>query len=184
MNVDSILIPGRVEYIEVSEKGPRSQVVAQFIGGQYFNRRRIYGGESIAFLNRGSNDGLEVGQVLSVRENRSIRNEDTLVSSNVRPIGWVRVVKVEPNLATVMVVKAWSDILTCDLTVSGSFIPKKGIGSFNPNAGVEGVDTASRTLLEELDELPGGSAGGVESDDGEEVEDFGEDELDEEDFEE
>ena len=183
VSVGSTLIPGRVEYIEVSEKGPRSQVVAQFIGGQYFNRRRIYGGESIAFLNRGSNDGLEVGQVLSVRENRSIRNENTLVSSNVRPIGWVRVVKVEPNLATVIVVKAWSDILTGDLTGSGSFVPKKGIGSVQ-GSDVEGVDTASRTLLEELDELPGGSAGGSEDDGADEIEDFGEDELDEGDFDE
>lgn len=178
VNVGSIIVPGRIEYIKVSEKGPRSQVVAQIIGGQYFNKRQIYGAESVAYLNRGANDGLKVGDILSVRENRNIRNAETLVKTNVRPIGWVRVVKVEPSLSTVVVVNAWSDILTGDITGSGTFTDRAMKDLAAPK---QEVDTASRTLLQELDEVP--IPVNEKEEDITEDSDLSEDEFNEEEFE-
>lgn len=123
VGVDSILISGKIENIQITDQGPRSQVVAQIIGGSYFTRRQVYANESIVYINRGESDGLQVGQILPVRANRKIRNEDTEVLSNIRPIGWLRVVKTTPKFATTVVVKAWSDIASGDLTGSGEMLP-------------------------------------------------------------
>lgn len=126
VSVGSILTKGQIEKVRVSEEGTRSQVVAQIIGGTFFNRRQVYGNESFAFLNRGEEDGLAVGHVLPIRANRRVRNEKTEVQSNVRPIGWMRIVKTTPRFATAVVVRAWSDVLTGDLTGSGELLPQMG----------------------------------------------------------
>jgi hypothetical protein len=126
VSVGSVLTKGQIEKIAVTEDGPRSQVVAQIIGGSFFNRRQVYGNQSIAYLNRGENDGLQIGQVLPIRANRILRNEDTEVKSNVRPVGWLRIVKTTPRFATGIVVRAWSDVLSGDLTGSGDLLPQFG----------------------------------------------------------
>lgn len=119
VSVGALLTIGKIEKIKISDQGPRSQIVAQIIGGSYFNRRQVYGDESIAYLNKGSSDGLEVGQVLPIRANRTVRNVNSNIDSNVKPIGWLRVVRVTPHFATTVIVKSWSDILTGDLTGIG-----------------------------------------------------------------
>ncbi|MCB0350451.1 MAG: LysM peptidoglycan-binding domain-containing protein [Bdellovibrionales bacterium] len=148
VGVGSVLVPGKIENIQLTEQGPRSQVVAQVIGGSYFNRRQIYSAESIAYINRGENDGLEVGQILPVRANRRVRNEDSKVLSNIRPIGWLRVVRTTPNFATTVVVQAWSDIISGDITGSGEILPQMGLQSAESS-----VSTAQGgSLEEELDD--------------------------------
>jgi LysM domain len=148
VSVGSILTTGSLEKIKITEEGERSQVVAQIIGGSFFNRRQIYGSESIAYLNRGSADGISEGQILPIRANRALRNANTIVKSNVRPIGWLRVVKVTPHFATAIVLRAWSDVLTGDLTGSGDILPISGLGQ--PIS--TGEDTTTTTSLQsELD---------------------------------
>lgn len=119
VSVGSSLVLGELEKVKITESGPRNNTVAQIIGGAFFNKRQVYGDESIAYINRGANHGLKVGDILPIRANRKVRNENTEIESNVRPVGWLRVVKTTPNLATTIVVKAWSDILTGDYTGAG-----------------------------------------------------------------
>lgn len=124
VGVGSSLIAGKLENIKISVQGPRSQVVAQIIGGSFFNRRQIYATESIAYLNRGEKDGLEVGQILPVRANRQVRDDRTQILSNIRPIGWLRIVKTTPHFATSVVVRSWSDTLSGDITGAGEMLPQ------------------------------------------------------------
>lgn len=119
VQVGSTLVKGKIESINLAETGARSQLVAQIIGGQLFNQRQVYGPESIAYLNKGSDAGLEVGQMLPIRANRKLRNEKSMVTGNVRAIGWLKIVKTTPRFATAIVLRAWSDILTGDLTGAG-----------------------------------------------------------------
>jgi hypothetical protein len=120
ISVGASLLVGKLESIKINESGPRSQAVAQIIGGQFFNRRLVYGTEAITYLNRGSEDGLRPGDILPIRENRIVRNSETRVSSNLRPIGWLQIVKVTPRLATAVILKAWSDVRTGDVTGAGN----------------------------------------------------------------
>lgn len=123
LGVGSLLVEGKVESILVSDEGERNQIVAQIIGGSFFNRRQVYGVESFAFINRGSNEGVAVNQILPIRANRKSRNAESQITSNIRPVGWMRIVRVTPHFATGVIVKAWSDILTGDITGSGEILP-------------------------------------------------------------
>jgi hypothetical protein len=146
VSTSAILISGKIENVQVSEEGPRSQVVAQIIGGSYFNRRQVYGNQSVAFLNRGELDGLKEGEILPIRANRAVRQASTDVLGNVRPIGWMRVVKTTPHFATALVVRVWSDVLTGDLTGSGSLVANTIEKSEEPKP------SQAKKLIDELDE--------------------------------
>lgn len=155
VSVGASLITGKIEKIKITDQGPQSRVVAQIIGGSYFNRRQVYGDESIAYLNKGSVHGLEVGQILPIRASRTVRNENSKIESSVTPIGWLRIVQVTPHFATTVVVKAWSDILTGDLTGAGMVGSKmSSTKNFDHGESSEGngKDAKSiKTLEEELD---------------------------------
>jgi hypothetical protein len=167
VSVGAILTKGQIEKIEVTEDGPRSQVVAQVVGGSFFNRRQVYGNQSIAYLNRGENDGLQVGQVLPIRANRALRNEDTDVKSNVRPVGWLRIVKTTPRFATGIVVRAWSDVLSGDLTGSGDLLP-----TFGAARAAAPSESGASDLGGEMDAEDEGADAGIDTDTNTDTESF------------
>ncbi len=113
------LVPGRVQSVDLSASGPRSQAVAQIVGGIFDPKRHIFGPLSVVFLNRGSNDGFAEGQILAIRANEAARKESTILSEIVRPIGYLKIAKVTPRLATAVVLSAWEDIRPGDLTGQG-----------------------------------------------------------------
>ena len=160
VSVGSLVVKESLQKVLLSEDGPRSDVEAQIIGGENFTKRVIYGTESIAYINKGSEDGLEEGQVLSIRENREIRNPDTLINANLRPIGWAKVARVEPNFSTIIIVRSWSDILTGDLTGTAGKSP----AFYEPNLDPQSSEINSA----ELDETDGFDDDEIEFDESEE----------------
>lgn len=126
VEVGSVLVPGHWLYGDFEEHGPKSLVVAQIVGGVYDRKNRLFGSGDTTFLNRGSLDGLQVGQILPVRSNRQVRDAKSIVWENVRPIGYLKVVKVTPHLATAIVLKSFEDILAGDLTGQGPLLPQSG----------------------------------------------------------
>ncbi|OFZ11886.1 MAG: hypothetical protein A2Z20_03025 [Bdellovibrionales bacterium RBG_16_40_8] len=151
VSIGSVLIKGNIEKIKLTQDGPRSSVVAQIIGGAFFNRRQVYGTESITYLNRGELDGLKIGQILPIRANRQVRNEYTEIASNIRPIGWIRIVKTTPNFSTGIIVKAWSDILSGDLTGTGGLLPQMA-KSQDADSDEPEVEPKKTSLKSEFDE--------------------------------
>src|SRR5690606_7858799 len=138
------------EMVRIDEAGPRSQVVAQVMGGQFFNRRLVYGSEAITYLSRGSSDGLKNGDILPIRENRLVRNAQTSISSSLRPIGWLQVVRVTPSFATAVILKSWSDIRTGDITGAGQLGPQAIMQEDESSA--EAPVASGKTLTEEFEE--------------------------------
>ena len=122
VNVGAKLVKDRLSHVNMTTTGPRSSVVAQIYGGTEDPKRLVFTTQSIAYLNRGSEDGLQPGQVLPIRSNRASRVEGSIVNENSRPIGWLKIARVTPNLATAVVVKAFEDIIAGDLTGQGDFI--------------------------------------------------------------
>jgi hypothetical protein len=148
--VGSALITDKIEQVNLSEKGPRSQVVAQIIGGQFTNERKLYGPQSFAFLNKGQNDGLEVGQILPIRLNRKARDQSSQVLANVRAIGWLKIVKTTPKLSTAVILRAWEGIATGDFTGAGEMsVSQAGLENLEDQSG---TSATKGSLLEELDE--------------------------------
>ncbi len=118
------LVRGQLPIINLDDSGPRSDIVAQIIGGNFDKRRSVFGKGSVVFLNRGLSDGLAEGQVLSVRANRSVRNDSTKILENQRVIGTLKVVKVANKFATAVITQSFENIFAGDFTGEGRLLQR------------------------------------------------------------
>ena len=149
VEVGSVLVKGNWLYGDFADQGPKSLVVAQIVGGVYDRKNRLFGNGDTTFLNRGSLDGLQVGQILPVRSNRQVRDPKSIVWESTRPIGYLKIVKVTPHLATAIVVKSFEDILAGDLTGQGPLLPQAG--------GAVQAKAISEEIKEDVEEGDGSS---------------------------
>ena len=149
INVGSKVVKGRVDQVSLAMSGPRSSVVAQIYGGTEDSKRRTFTAQSVAYLNRGSNDGLAPGQVLPIRSNRAVRVEGSIVNENSRPIGWLKIARVTPTLSTAVVLRAFEDIRAGDLTGRGELL-----SAASEKGGGKGAteDDLTQDALDDLDD--------------------------------
>lgn len=167
----SILKVGKIQKFPVSLEGPRSRAVAQIIGGSKARNMRLFTEGSLAYLNRGSDDGFAKGQVLAIRENRKIRRAYSKVRENLRPIGWLKVLDVSDKYSTAVIVEAWDGITIGDLTGLGELLPRAEVLQAGQKA------TAAKSDEDEYEYVDEGEEGddseyeyvdeGEEEDDGE-----------------
>ncbi|MCB0411388.1 MAG: hypothetical protein KDD22_02610, partial [Bdellovibrionales bacterium] len=140
---------GSLERVSASIDGPRSQTVAQITGGLHLFNEKSHSLQDIVFLNRGADDGLNVGEILPIRPIEQMRNPTSMIDESVRSIGYLRVVKTTSKFATAMVVKSWEDILTGDLTGQGPLLAKTVSQSAPiPDAAVDGEDFSEGSSVE------------------------------------
>lgn len=156
VEVGSVLVKGNWLYGDYSEHGPKSLVVSQIVGGSSDNKALMFGPGSVTFLNRGATDGLAVGQILPIRSNRKLRDPNSIVFENTRPIGYLKIVRTTPHVATAIVIKAFEDIFPGDLTGQGAMIPTAGTEA----PAVETEDKES--VLEEMSDEQAGDETSVE----------------------
>lgn len=140
VEVGGVLVKDRWLYADFNDQGPKNLVVAQIVGGSNDRKSQLFGYGSTTFLNRGSKDGLAVGQILPVRANRQVRKPNSNIWDN-RPIGYLKIVKVTPHLSTAIVLKSFEDIMAGDLTGQGPLLPSEGV-----------VISEKETVLEEMQE--------------------------------
>lgn len=169
VSVGAKVIRGKVDQVSMAMTGPRSTVVAQIYGGAEDRKRKVFAPQSVAFLNRGSNDGLSPGQILPIRSNRASRVEGSIVNENSRPIGWLKVARVTPTLSTAVVLKAFEDIRVGDLTGRGEMLAAAGDKSGKSASSLNEEGATEEDLTEDaMDELDSGD------DDADSDEDFAE----------
>ena len=131
---DSALVVGELKFVDVSPSGAPGQATAQIIGSERSTSSTLYGGGDLVFLDRGSGEGLAVGQVFDVFSDRRARHRNTPVVYSPAPAGRVKIVRTSNNLATAVVVEAHDSILQGDRV--------RAIGS--RDEGELGPETASR----------------------------------------
>lgn len=146
IDVGSKLLKGEIEKVNLISTGRRSSVVAQIIGGLASSKRQTFYPQSIAYLNRGSNDGLKVGDVLPIRSNRLIRFQNSIVDENTRPSGWLKIAHLTPRFSTAVILKAFEEIYAGDFTGRGKTI--SGYGKEIKSQGVTSEDLSAEALTE------------------------------------
>ncbi len=108
------LVPGKVDFVDLSASGPSGSVVAQVIGSSKDVTSALYGPGDIVFLNKGSQDGVATGQLLDLFADRVLREPRTAVAFSTKPAGSVKVVKVDNHCATAVVLSAVDSVLQGD----------------------------------------------------------------------
>lgn len=141
------LVKGTMPEVSLDPNGTKSSAVTQIVGAQVISQERTVPLYGLVFLSSGSKDGLEEGQVLTIRANTKIRNPDSEINESYIPVGQVRIVRVGEKFATGIVVRAWDAIFVGDVTGDGKVLPPTP--PERRSKGQIGKDTARQTLPEE-----------------------------------
>lgn len=115
LRVGANIIPGSSPKMNLTEPGELAPMQAMIIGGENDTTRSLFGPQSIVYLNRGSADGIKVNQRAPVMAVHRLRHPDSKILSNTWRLGEIKVVKVEENYSTAVVIDATEGILPGDI---------------------------------------------------------------------
>jgi hypothetical protein len=104
------LIPGKLQVVDMSTNGPSGQASAQVIGSFKYETSALYGTGDIVFINKGSKDGVQVGQIMDIFIDRTIRDSETPVKISPVASGMLKIAKVSDGSATAVVLSAIDSI--------------------------------------------------------------------------
>lgn len=108
VEVGQKLLRGSISRVDTSLNGDVKNITATILGGHLDNERRVLGSNAFVFLDRGSRQGLNVGDMLEVMKVQTIRNKD---NKKVKVIPTTRmallkVAKTTENRATAFVLRS------------------------------------------------------------------------------
>ena len=127
------LIPGQVQIVDMGRGGPMGTTTAQVIGSAKSYSSALYGTGDIVFLNKGAKDGVQVGQILDLYIDRTIRDSETPVGISNASSGSLKIAKVSETCATAIILDAIDSIQQGDraqqrVASRGSIIEGAGPG--------------------------------------------------------
>ena len=112
------IIRGKIESTTLDANGPRSNVIAEIVGGENDARSGLFGMGSFVHLNKGLNEGIKVGDILPVFINRKFRNASTNILESAGSEGILKVVHADNGISTALIVKSNSGFRQGDRTGS------------------------------------------------------------------
>ena len=121
--------------------GHKKNIQGSIVGGEYSADRKIFGTASVIYLNVGSDNGVQEGDLLAVRSIRKSRRINTDLKEVSRPIGVVKIAKVSKEASTALILSTIDEIRPGDMT-GGEFPVVKNyeIGSRPESINIEGAD--------------------------------------------
>ncbi|MCB0356031.1 MAG: LysM peptidoglycan-binding domain-containing protein, partial [Bdellovibrionales bacterium] len=150
INVVSIgaeLLRSDYTLVDINKKGRIPAVSGLIIGGEFDNKRNLLARESIAYMNIGSNEGVELGDILPIYSNRYLEENDPYVLTTKKPMGLIKVARVSEYYSTGYVVENNGSINVGDFIGLKDGFEKEYLG----HAAYEKVEKARKD--EELAEL-------------------------------
>ncbi|MCC6277251.1 MAG: LysM peptidoglycan-binding domain-containing protein, partial [Oligoflexia bacterium] len=134
---DQLVVGNQIARIEHDTNGAQSSVSARIVNAEHGNRKNLIL-HSVVFLNKGSADGLTVGSLLPVIKNVQLRNSDSRIKFDSKPIGLLKVAHVSERVSTAVVVEEKDPIIPGDETAliatSGDQEPMPTDTSMDSNA--------------------------------------------------
>lgn len=115
IQVGAKIVPGKSPKMNLTEPGDMASLQAMIIGGENDTTRSLFGPQSIVYLNRGSGDGVKVNQRAPIMAVHRLRHADSNIFSNTWKLGEVKIVKVEKNYSTAVVMDATDGIVPGDI---------------------------------------------------------------------
>jgi hypothetical protein len=94
-------------------------IAAEVIGGDFNIDRKLMAEQNILFLNKGMQAGLNLGDLVPIYATRQLRQVTSKILQDKRKIGLVKIVKVEANYATGVIVDSIEEIRPGDTTSFG-----------------------------------------------------------------
>lgn len=162
VEVGAVLVPGRLPMIDPSVGEIQSGVGGKIMGGQFEDRRNLFGSNSLIFLDAGSSQGLQIGQTLGIFADEELRTKKTNALMNHRKIGTAKIIRVSGNFATAVVVSASEGVHMGDIVgSSNSQASAGGTSELSPSG-----DSSGDEFDTDFNSAPSSSADGVAPDSG------------------
>lgn len=118
----SIVSSDPIPKANFARRGTRLNTDVRVIGGEHDANRKILGDSSVVFLDGGAKAGLTAGDILPIQGRRNERRDGSRYGKSLRPIGLLRVIKVEPTVATAVVLETREEVHIGDRT--GGTLPE------------------------------------------------------------
>ncbi|MEQ1879130.1 MAG: hypothetical protein ABL958_21005, partial [Bdellovibrionia bacterium] len=113
------LASGPVPEGDNSGTGRVNYVTTRVLGGPLDDQRTLFGLNSIIYLEGGSLKGVQVGDLLNVLRNDSLRTATAMVVRSTATIGKIKILNVSKKFSTGVVVVSHEDIRPGDRTGKG-----------------------------------------------------------------
>jgi hypothetical protein len=101
--------------MDLSDSGEPAKIQGMIVGGENDTTRALFGPQSIVYINRGSGDGVKVNQKAPIMAVHRLRHTESSIFSNTWKLGEIKVVKVETNYSTAVVMTATEGIMPGDI---------------------------------------------------------------------
>lgn len=115
IQIGASIVPGTGPRMNLSDPGEKVSLKAMIVGGENDTTRSLFGPQSIVYINRGSSDGVKVNQRAPVSAIHRLRHSESTIFANTWKIGEVKIVKVEKNYSTAVVMLATEGIMPGDI---------------------------------------------------------------------
>ncbi len=109
------IVPGVSPKMNLTDPGELASLQGMIIGGENDTTRSLFGPQSIVYLNRGSGDGVKINQRAPIMAVHRLRHSESKIFSNTWKLGEVKIVKVEKNYSTAVVMDATEGIVPGDI---------------------------------------------------------------------
>lgn len=143
---DELVQKGKVPTRKWSNSGEMVNIRANIVGARYDSKRKILGLGTVLFLDKGSQHGLQNGQILNVLRNGAVRNLNKYGLGDAPNLGKIRIIFTTPIRATAIVLNSKEEILIGDYTGSPMVV---SFGEDEANA-----EEAENAIDEEIDNSP------------------------------
>lgn len=122
VQIGAQIIPGPSPKMNLTEPGEYAKIQGMIIGGENDTTRSLFGPQSIIYINRGTADGIKINQRAPIMAVHRLRHPDSSIYSNTWKLGEIKIVQVEKNYSTAVI-----------MTATDGIVPGDIVGELNPN---------------------------------------------------
>ena len=112
---DSVLMAGDIPRSTWGIEGNYLDIKANIVGGRFDSTRNLLGFSSIIYLDKGRAQGIQKGALLNILKNNALRGVEHSVK-DAPSIGRVKIIDVDENVSTGVIVESKQQILSGDFT--------------------------------------------------------------------
>lgn len=115
ISLNGLLLEGTIQKFDLSyTQAETPAAMAAIIGGQFNSRSNIFSQDAFVYLNKGSNSGFKVGQILKAYNNTKMRNSESVEEENNKEVALIKIINVSDMFATGYVLKTSGELRAGD----------------------------------------------------------------------
>ncbi len=110
LKVGALIARGTIPVANAEDKGSEGSTSGEIMGGDFEEERSFMGPQQTVYIDRGAEDGVQAGQIFSVRKNDRLRKPGTVVKEMKEQIARIKILKTDSKVSTAVVLAGREDV--------------------------------------------------------------------------